>query len=155
MYQPKKLKISPPKLLYALFPTSVKHLTLNYYIPTYSPTLDQCLELFPSVTYLRLRGTFNQPVDNLPSTLTHLVFGEEFCQPVQRLPSSITHIEFGSRFNMTIDHLPRGLKFLYFYWGNFNQPVNNLPLSLQFLALQGKFDQTVVNYLLLYDISQY
>ena len=35
---------------------------------------------------------FNKPVNNLPNSLTHLVFGKSFNLPVDNLPCSLTHL---------------------------------------------------------------
>ncbi len=55
---------------------------------------------------------FNQPVDNLPETLTHLTFGYEFNQKVNKLPKNITHLIFGYNFRQSINNLPESLIYL-------------------------------------------
>ena len=40
---------------------------------------------------------YNQSVDNLPQSLTHLSFGRSF-NPVVKLPQSLTHLTFGYDF---------------------------------------------------------
>ena len=42
-----------------------------------------------------IKSNFNQPVDNLPCTITHLTFGYRFNKPVDNLPCTITHLTFG------------------------------------------------------------
>ena len=50
---------------------------------------------------------FDQNVDKLPKSITHLTFGNVFNQNVDRLPNSITHLTFGGYFNQNIDKLPK------------------------------------------------
>lgn len=45
---------------------------------------------------LKLSRKFNQPVDNLPNSLTHLTLSDSFNQPVNLLPPNITHLNFGT-----------------------------------------------------------
>lgn len=44
-------------------------------------------EYFPFWKY----SNFNQRVDDLPNTLTHLTFGSYFNQKINNLPNSLTH----------------------------------------------------------------
>jgi hypothetical protein len=87
---------------------------------------------------------FNQPVDNLPLSLTHLTFGFNFNQSVDKLPLSLTHLYFGCWFNQPVDNLPTNLTYLFFS-DDFNQPVDNLPLSLTHLTFGFNFNQSVDN----------
>lgn len=75
----------------------------------------------------------DQPVDNLPLSLTHLEFGYSFNHTVENLPSSLTHLTFGVSFNQSIDNLPSSLTHLKFYgegrhekYSEFNQSVDKL-----------------------------
>lgn len=76
---------------------------------------ERCLEL-------TFGDDFNQPVDNLPQSLTHLTFGHDFNQPVDNMPQSLTHLTFGDRFN---------------------QPVGNLPQFLTHLTLPRRYERTL------------
>ena len=71
---------------------------------------------------------FNKPVDNLPSSITHLTFGKSFNLPVDNLPSSITHLTFGESFNLPVDNLPNRLSHLIFnnnyYYKNNKELLN-------------------------------
>ena len=49
---------------------------------------------------------FDQSLDTLPQTLTHLTFGHHFNQSVDNLPQSLTHLIFGFNFNQTVDKGP-------------------------------------------------
>jgi hypothetical protein len=63
----------------------------------------------PSLTHLTFGYTFNQRVDALPPSLTHLLhltFGQCFDQPVDALPLSLTHLTFGASFHHAVDKLP-------------------------------------------------
>ena len=50
-----------------------------------------------NATYTHSR--FNKPVNNLPSSITHLIFGDN-------LPQFITHLTFGQNFNQEVNNLP-------------------------------------------------
>ena len=63
---------------------------------------------FKNLTYKD--SNFNQSVDNLPSSITHLTFGFHFNQKVENLPSSITHLTFWYCFNQEVNNFPKELK---------------------------------------------
>jgi hypothetical protein len=52
---------------------------------------------------------FNQPVDKLPPTLTHLTTGDWFYQPVYKLPPTLTHLRTGQTFYQLITSHPHSL----------------------------------------------
>jgi hypothetical protein len=52
---------------------------------------------------------FDQKIENLPNTLTHLTFGNDFNQKIENLPNTLTHLTFGWKFNQTIENLPNTL----------------------------------------------
>ncbi len=54
--------------------------------------------------------SFNQPVDNLPLSLTHLTFGFNFNQKLNNLPLSLTHLEVNFMFSHKLDNLPPTIK---------------------------------------------
>lgn len=69
----------------------------------------------PPSHYPPLGREFNQPVDFLPETITHLTFGDAFRQPVFNLPPRITHLSFGKSFwNSSLHHLPPSITHLKF-----------------------------------------
>jgi FNIP Repeat len=80
----------------------------------------------PTLTWL---NKFNQPVDKLPLTLTHLTTGDNFNQPVDKLPLILTHLTTGFYFNQPVDKLPPTLTHLT-TGRQFNQPVDKLPSTL-------------------------
>lgn len=87
---------------------------------------------------------FNQNVDNLPPTLTHLIFGYCFDQSVDNLPPNLTHLTFERQFNQSVDNLPSTLTHLTFDWYSiFNQSVDRLPHSLTHLEFGWSFNRSV------------
>ena len=89
---------------------------------------------------------FNQPVNNLPNSLTYLKFGElgHFNQPVDNLPNSLTYLEFGRYFNQQINFLPDSLKYLKL-GSHFNQSLENLPSSLIRIEFGDRYDKPVTD----------
>ena len=92
---------------------------------------------------------FNQEVNKLPKSITHLTFGYQFNQEVNNLPNSLTHLTFGKEFNQKID-IPFTIKYLKLNCNNsyiidylpdnidelelgydFNLELNNLPTSIK------------------------
>ena len=104
----------------------------------------------PSITHLTFDrySKFNHPVDSLPSSITHLTFGDysKFNHPVSNLPSSITHLTFGINFNQPVDSIPSSITHLTI-GSEFNQPVNALPSSIQYLTFDkySEFNQSLDN----------
>jgi hypothetical protein len=121
-------------------PSSLNGLILGLY---FNQTVDR---LPSSLTHLTFKNIsiFNQTVDKLPSSLTHLTFGFNFNQNVEKLPSSLTHLTLGNKFNQSVDKLPPSLTHLTF-GEEFNQSVDNLPFSLTHLTFEYKFNKTVNN----------
>jgi hypothetical protein len=90
------------------------------------------------------RSKFNQPLDNLPSSIINLTLGYHFNQHLDNLPSSIINLTLGDRFNQLIDNLPSSLINLTLgYW--FNQNLDNLPSSIINLTLGHYFNQELNN----------
>ncbi len=52
------------------------------------------------------QSIFNQPINNLPNSITYLTLGYKFNQLINNLPNSITHLTVGHDFNQPIDNLP-------------------------------------------------
>jgi hypothetical protein len=89
-------------------------------------------------------SSFNQPVNNLPPSLTHLTFGYGFNQSVDNLPTSLTHLTFGFRFNKPVDNLPNSITHLTFYYdGKFNKPLKILPNYLVCIKLNIKNNNNI------------
>ena len=92
------------------------------------------IEFLSKYQKIKFGDYFNQLVDNLPNSLTHLKFGWNFDQSVNNLPNSLTHLKFGKDFNQAVDNLPESL--IHLKLGEmFNQPVDNLPNSIIKLTL--------------------
>ena len=108
-----------------------------------SSYFNQSVDYLPnSITHLEFGEKFNQSVDNLPNSITNLIFGNNFNQPVDHLPNSITHLTFGEDFNQPVGHLPNSITDLTF--GDlFNQQVGHLPNSIISLTFGGLFNQSV------------
>ena len=87
---------------------------------------------------------FNQIVDDLPNSVTHLIFGKKFYQSVDNLPNRMTHLIFGHDFSLTVDNLPNRLTHLTFGLC-FNRSVNNLPRTLTHLTFGISFFQIANN----------
>ena len=106
---------------------------------------DKSVDNLPnSLTHLIFGRCFNQSVDNLPSKLTHVTFGHFFDQKVDELPNSITHLAFGHNFNQKVDNLPNNLTHLTFgYW--FYQSVDNLPDTLTHLTFGYYYNKPMNN----------
>jgi hypothetical protein len=85
---------------------------------------------------------FNQLVNSLPNTLTHLTFGWGFKRSVNQLPTNLTHLTFGVMFNKSVDKLPTNLTHLTF-GVYFNKSVNNLPENLTHLIFGSMFNLPV------------
>lgn len=102
-----KIHGNPPK-----FPKYVKYVHYTTY-STY---------VAPRVTHLKFKSRGGLTKNGIPSTVTHLIFGENFNDPIQeKIPLSVTHLTFGSRFN---------------------RPINDcIPLSVTHLSIGRYFDQ--------------
>ena len=109
-----------------ILPLHLTHLSLE----NFNQVLNK-QNLGPYLTHLTLGEGFNQPLDSLPKTLTHLIFSSQstFNQPIDHLPSTLIHLELGMAFNKPIDHLPSTLSYLKL-GKNFNQNINHLPLLI-------------------------
>lgn len=102
-------------------------------------------QLPSSLLYLTFGDDFNQSVNCIeywPPKLTHLSFGRKFDQPVESLPSSLLSLTFGEYFNKPVDHLSSSLLSLTF-GDYFNKPVNHLPSKLKALTFGHYFNQSV------------
>ena len=89
---------------------------------------------------------FNQPLDNLPRTLISLILSycSAFNQPINNLPITLKSLSIhGYAFNQSLDNLPTSLNSLRIISSAFNQPLNHLPASLNLLRIWcSAFDQS-------------
>jgi hypothetical protein len=83
---------------------------------------------------------FNQKVNHLPQSITHLIFGNDFNQEVNYLPCTLTHLTFGWVFNQEVNHLPESIIHLTL-GGNYNQELNQLPQSITNLTFGWRFNR--------------
>lgn len=100
-----------------------------------------------NLTHLIIGDEYNYPLDNLPQTLTYLVFTNysKFSHPLNNLPISLIYLKFDYyvKFSHPFNNLPQSLKYLKL--NDFNQPINNLPKSLIYLELDYEFNQPIDN----------
>jgi len=55
------------------------------------------------VTHLKISWNFRGNInDCIPSTVTHLSFGNYFNRPIVRIPTSVTHLTLGDNFNHSL-----------------------------------------------------
>lgn len=88
------------------------------------------------VQKVKFGNMFNQPVNNLPNTITHLQFGWNFNQKVNNFPSNLKYLKLSDNFDQNIDNLPDSIVTLYI--GDFfRQNINRLPSSLETLKIMG------------------
>ena len=73
---------------------------------------------------------YSKNVQDIPKSVTHLIFEEYFNKPVDKLPQSVTHLTFGHKFNQSVNNLPQSLTHLIF-GEQFNQLVTLLGLKSQ------------------------
>lgn len=100
------------------------------------------------ITDLHLGMHFNQPFNNLPSTIKRISIKKNndvgytnFNQPLDYLPPGVEElvISFNKEFNHPLNNLPPGLKKLLLIGYNYRQPINNLPDSLEEINIK-QFD---------------
>ena len=147
IYKYKKIIFSQYKLSYELF-DRYNNNNFDHMIKEISSFNQPINNLPRTITYLRFGCNFNKPVDNLIDgtiyKMTYLHFGFHFNQSVDKLPNSLTHLIFDNCFNQSVDKLPNSLTHLIF--GDcFNYPVNNLPSSLTYLSLGYYFNKSLNN----------
>ena len=114
------------------WPSAFAKIIKKQILPEYLP---------PKLTHLVFEedSHFNESLDNLPSTITHLTLGKLYNQPLNNLPLTVTHLTIGVRVSavpQSITHLtiiePINLGF-----GLYDHPLsiafNNLLPSLQYI----------------------
>jgi hypothetical protein len=83
-----------------------------------------------------------QPINNLPSSITHLTLGHHFNNSVELLPPNLKFLMFGHNFNESVNSLPDTITHLFFGY-RFNKPVNSLPKNLLHLTFGNCFTKSV------------
>jgi len=124
-------------------PSSVTHLKL---VAHNNATLDN----IPfSVTNLIYDSYFNNPIKTgyIPTSVTHLTFGFFFNQKNKKcIPPSVTHLTFGYHFNQSIENsIPPSVTHLTFGC-HFDHPINDyIPTSVTHLTFGDRFNQQIKN----------
>ncbi len=121
-----------------------KPITLSHYSPRKLINVRTLDNLPPSLTHLIFHPTFNSPLQSsiIPSSVTHLAFGDYFDKPIDHLPSSLTHLEFTMNFKQVIHTLPPNLTHLTLS-NMYNSPLTFIPPNLQYLRFGIYFDKSV------------
>ena len=83
-------------------------------------------------------------VDNLPSNIERIIFGEKFNYPIDNLPNSIIYIRFDwvGEFDQPIYKLPSNLEELYF-GSKFNNIICKVPDGFKKILLGTLFDKPI------------
>eukprot|EP01112_Ceratiomyxa_fruticulosa_P021889 TRINITY_DN7857_c0_g1_i1.p1 TRINITY_DN7857_c0_g1~~TRINITY_DN7857_c0_g1_i1.p1 ORF type:complete len:310 (-),score=43.77 TRINITY_DN7857_c0_g1_i1:173-1102(-) len=100
-----------------------------------------------NIIKMKFAFDFNQLIDKLPLKLQRLELGKLYNQPLQNLPNTLTHLIFseGSIFNMPIERgvLPQSLVFLSMS-ASFDYPISGvLPTNLRTLKLGLNFNSRI------------
>ena len=106
----------------------------------------ELLKVYPKrLRYLTFSRYFNEPInkDSIPTTVTHIKFGDFFNQSVNKLPSSIESIKFGSCFNQSVDKLPSGARSVRQNLVFSENEIRRKPSSIKSIEFDGSFNQTV------------
>lgn len=137
------------KILKSQFFLNFTNLIMDEYIIYTDPELygdrNHALVLPRNIKRIRFVDSFNRSVDNIPSTVTHLIFGFHFNQYINGcIPTSVTHLIFGNNFNKSIfDCIPSSITYLKFGY-SFNRPIENcIPPSVTHLMFGGMFNYLI------------
>jgi len=115
----------------------LKNIKLLQFDPNFNELLDKYIShpIFTEIEQILFGYHFNQsPFPIIKCTkLQHIIFGNDFNQPTDNLPTSLKSITYGFSFNQPIEHLPsiKVLKLGFF----FQQSLDFLPASLIHLEL--------------------
>ena len=124
------------------FPNNLKCLKvyceLNFVIPT-------------SVTHLELFNIKDIRENQIPTSITYLLFGTHFNRCIKnKIPSSVKYLKFGLLFNQPIgdeyeNYIPSSVIYLKFGW-SFNQSIEGrIPSSVTHLSFGELFNQSIYN----------
>jgi len=109
----------------------------------YSSNLE-VLDLIKKYKKVLFSDSFNSPIDFLPYGVVDVILGSKFNQPLENLPSSIKSMEFiadgyyntSTAFDYPLDHLPYGLEELKLSISGRKTIIGaNLPPSLKKLEI--------------------
>lgn len=112
-----------------------------------NPINDKDIELIEKYKKVLFHGIFNQPVNNLPSCITHIILLTNFNYPIDNLPETLKVLVIQSDlFNHSLEYLPIGLKKLYLQLDEFDTPILTLPTTLEVLDICCKnYKQSPIN----------
>ena len=85
--------------------------------------------IFCDDLFLGKYSIFNQKIDRLPNSITHLTFGYYFDQKINNF-TYIEHLHIWSNYKY-INFLPNIIEQLDIYYANYNNKINNLPLNIK------------------------
>lgn len=94
---------------------------------------------------LRIGYWFNQPLNKIPTGITHLTLGNSYRSSLKNiLPNSLTHITFGDNFNESLENIiPSNIKALKFGF-SFNQSITGfIPNGTTHLFFDWMFDKQI------------
>lgn len=84
---------------------------------------------------------FNNPINDLPTSLEILSTGGSFNHTINNLPKNLIHLMLGQKFNTPINKLPPNLRTLIFDELNeYKHNLNCLPNSLECISIPINFD---------------
>jgi len=93
------------------------------------------INLPPTVTTIETCPLFNQPIHSFPPHLTHLILGNSFNQPLHNLPQTLTYLDIGNKFYSKEEASPAKITHLNIGYG-FYLPFQYLPPKLQMLQIK-------------------
>jgi len=117
-------------------PSTVMFIQFGYY---FDQSVDHLPSLLETVIFDQC---FNQLIDNLPQSVNRIIFSTDgdFNQPIAQLPSSLTYLKLSRHYNQLFDHITSPLRFLKF--GEFfNMPICHLPETLVRVIFGDDFNQ--------------
>jgi hypothetical protein len=116
----------------------------HYYSPTrYQQFGGEYLDIVGrNITHLIFADRYNQPLSNLPSSLTFLQLGRSFSHPLTNLPPSLIHLQTGDSFDHPICHLPPTITSLHLGAYFNHQLIISLHLSLTLKLQANMIDST-------------
>jgi len=101
-------------------------------------------KLLPNLRVLSLKQGFDQPLDDLPVSLTDLTLNLTLwshCSCLDLLPRSIRKLTLGLYIRRPLDGLPDDLEELCLKLSPLTHPLDRLPRNLRALTLSEQFDQ--------------
>ncbi len=123
-----------------IYNTNSKNPEIIEILCEYNQNLDW---LSDSVKKIFIGGVFNQPLNNLPTSLLYLeITNQSFSQSLDFLPSSLKVLKISSPHIQQLDNLPNKLKVLFFTTNTFFQ-ISNIPNGLKFFKSPNKYNYPI------------